>query len=200
MLNKENLALLIEYTELEIKILIREAFKGLLQIYTIDNENNFFSVPIAKLQEIYTNQPSKIEVTFRFSTRHRGQTLDFGSWRNIGMSDLILDKKIADNIIASTTAQTETVLFAQNIEILEEEGMKEDEEETTESPKDRDTRLIKRAAEIILHNPKLKVSDIQKQLLTEERTKSMVSNSILRKIISKRAIKHVLRNPESIEN
>lgn len=198
MLNKENLALLIEYTEHEIKILIREAFKGLLQIYTIDNENNFFSVPIAKLQEIYTNQPSKIEVTFRFSTRHRGQTLDFGSWRNIGMSDLILDKKIADNIIASTTAQTATVLFAQDTEILEEEDM--EEEETTESPKDRDTRLIKRAAEIILHNPKLKVSDIQKQLLTEEGIKSKVSNSILRKIISKRAIKHVLRNPKSIEN
>lgn len=70
MLNKENLALLIEYTEHEIKILIREAFKGLLQIYTIDNENNFFPVPIAKLQEIYTNQPNKIEVTFRLSTRY----------------------------------------------------------------------------------------------------------------------------------
>ncbi len=191
MLNKDNLALLAEYDNSEIKILIREAFKNSFQIYTIDKEDKFFPIPIAKLQEIYTNQPNKVEVTFRPPIRDNYQIQDFGSWRNIGMGDLVLDKMIAASVLASNNAPilNEIPASIENTDI---------HEENSEEPKDRNSRLIRRAAQIVLANKQLKIADIQQQLLEEERNHSKVSMAILRKIITKKAIKNACKNIETM--
>lgn len=180
MLNKENLALLAEYNEHEIKKLIREAFKGSLQIYTIDNENNFFPVPIVKLQEIYTNHPNKVEIIFRLSIRNNYQIQNFGSWRYIGMNDLVLDKTIANNVIK---------ISSQNEELKTEKLFEDTPEETA---KNRDARLIQRAAQLVNANKKATIKSIQEQLLKEESNKSRVQMPTLRKIITKKSIKSVL--------
>lgn len=59
----------------------------------------------------------------------------------------------------------------------------------------RDDRVMQRGAEIQKNNPSIQIKDIQKQLLEEEKSKSKITESTLRKIITKKAIKNTEKPP-----
>ncbi len=187
MLEKKNLVLLLEYNEKEIKILVREALRGSAAIYTIDNENNFYLITPVQLQEIYGNHPDKVDTFFREALFDQSKN-HFGSWRNLGIIDLLIDQISADQTLRKPTEHHEI-----DSTCLEEYDTTADlgDNYFIELPRDRDARLFRMAFNLYLLDPTTKL-DILHEKINPGPIK--IGRSTLKKAVKLETLKQKVSN------